>query len=310
MSELILHQYAESLFSEKVRLLLGYKRASYRMVEIPMIMPRPYYIPLTGGYRKTPVLQIGSDIYCDTALICRVIDDMYPENTIYPEAQAGTDNAVAQWTDSFFLKVCAGLVFQPKAAAANPLFQDEEKRKAFVADRINLTGGSNDLQMALETAEPYFLAHLDRLDTQLGGSQPFLGGETPSIADFSTYHNCWFVNERDVLRDMFDPFRHVIAWYDRMVDFGHGEFEMISGAAALDAAIRSEPDEVPESVFVEDFEVGQEVDVLPIDYGRQPVRGELLIAGLDEIAVVRNDDQAGRMVVHFPRMGFEIQPVN
>ena len=70
MSELILHQYAGSPFSEKVRALLGYKQVSYRMVDIPMIMPRPYVIPLTGGYRKTPVLQIGADIYCDTALIC------------------------------------------------------------------------------------------------------------------------------------------------------------------------------------------------------------------------------------------------
>src|SRR5689334_19212590 len=35
--------------------------------------PRPELMPMTGGYRRTPVLQIGADIYCDTQLILRVL---------------------------------------------------------------------------------------------------------------------------------------------------------------------------------------------------------------------------------------------
>jgi len=34
-------------------------------------MPKPDLTALTGGYRKTPVLQIGADIYCDSQLIMR-----------------------------------------------------------------------------------------------------------------------------------------------------------------------------------------------------------------------------------------------
>ena len=37
--------------------LLGYKHQDYHMVEIPVIMPKPDLMALTGGYRKTPVLQ-------------------------------------------------------------------------------------------------------------------------------------------------------------------------------------------------------------------------------------------------------------
>jgi glutathione S-transferase len=35
-------------------------------------------MPLTGGYRKTPVLQIDADIYCDTQLILREIERRAP----------------------------------------------------------------------------------------------------------------------------------------------------------------------------------------------------------------------------------------
>ena len=31
-------------------------------------MPRPDLMPMTGGYRRTPVMQIGADIYCDTQM--------------------------------------------------------------------------------------------------------------------------------------------------------------------------------------------------------------------------------------------------
>jgi glutathione S-transferase len=63
MSGLILHHYPTSPFAEKVRLIMGYKKLSWQGVTIPMVMPKPDLMPLTGGYRRTPVLQIGADIY-------------------------------------------------------------------------------------------------------------------------------------------------------------------------------------------------------------------------------------------------------
>ena len=308
--QIILHQYPESLFSEKIRLLLGYKQASYAMVEIPIIMPKPDLMPLTGGYRKTPVMQIGADIYCDTALISRVIDDIYPDNSIYPEQRTSVDQAFAHWTDTFFFRVCVAIAFSPRAAASNPLFQDQNAIAAFMADRAELSKGSSELQMTFEIAEPHFLAHLNHLDTELGSDKPYLGGELPTIADFSTYHNIWFIYTREVLRDYFDPFPNLVAWYKRMLEFGHGDFEMIEGQMALKQAQAASPDEVDEGTFLGGLTSGQEVDVMPIDYGFQPVRGELLSAGLDEIAIARTDEQVGRVVVHFPRIGFQVNPVS
>ena len=65
MSEIILHHYPLSPFAEKTRVALGIKGLAWRSVIIPQIMPKPELMPLTGGYRKTPVMQIGADIYCD-----------------------------------------------------------------------------------------------------------------------------------------------------------------------------------------------------------------------------------------------------
>ncbi len=50
-------------------------------------MPKPDLAALTGGYRKTPVLQVGADIYCDTALIARRLDAEKATPALFPEGQ-------------------------------------------------------------------------------------------------------------------------------------------------------------------------------------------------------------------------------
>ena len=71
----ILHQYAGSPFSEKLRLMFGFKGLAWQAVETPPIMPKPDLMPLTGGYRRAPVLQIGADIYCDTQRIAAELEN-------------------------------------------------------------------------------------------------------------------------------------------------------------------------------------------------------------------------------------------
>ena len=78
-----------SPFAEKIRLIFGFKNLHWSSVLIPNIMPKPDLTALTGGYRKTPVLQIGADIYCDTALIADVLEEHSPHPTLYPAGIAG-----------------------------------------------------------------------------------------------------------------------------------------------------------------------------------------------------------------------------
>ena len=57
MADIILHHYDISPYAQKVRLGLGLKGLAWVSVELPVIMPKPNLTALTGGYRKTPVLQ-------------------------------------------------------------------------------------------------------------------------------------------------------------------------------------------------------------------------------------------------------------
>src|ERR1700731_529564 len=134
VSEIILHQYVTSPFSEKIRKIFAHKKISWRAVEQPVIMPKPKLIPLTGGYRRIPVMQIGADIYSDTGIIIRKIDELYPEPTIYPgglEAAAHTMNIFA---DRRMFWSTTPVIFEKMAKMVPP---------AFIADRSKMMQGAD-----------------------------------------------------------------------------------------------------------------------------------------------------------------------
>ena len=307
MTDLILHQYAASPFSEKVRCLLGYKKQSYRMVEIPVIMPKPDLMALTGGYRKTPVLQVGADIYCDTSIICKVIDDFYPEKSIYPASKEASVSAAAYWTDTFLFKASVAVAFQPKALAGSEIFSDQETAAAFMADRAELSKGSTELSMELSIAQSHWSMHMGRLELQLSQAS-FIGGDAPNIVDFSTYHCCWFVYKNEVLQSELVNFPAVVEWMNKIKAFGQGDSTFLTGEEAVeiarDSSIKTKQDS--ERMLEEEPALGQVVEVMPIDYGFQPTRGELLASSPDEFVVKRVDERAGEVAVHFPRMGFQL----
>src|SRR6202051_3847698 len=95
MSKVILHHYPLSPYSEKIRLALGLKGVSWNSVEIPVWTPRPKLTPMTGGYRRTPILQVGAEFYCDTLHILRAIEELGTSGSLYPKGQEGLAKAAA-----------------------------------------------------------------------------------------------------------------------------------------------------------------------------------------------------------------------
>ncbi|XOV88262.1 MAG: glutathione S-transferase C-terminal domain-containing protein [Pseudomonadota bacterium] len=198
------------------------------------------------------------------------------------------------------------MAFQPRALAASRLMSDPVQAAAFAADRAALTKGSNALSMSLAEANPYFLAHLARLDRQFQET-PYLFGAAPVIADFSTYHCLWFVYNNPTLQDLFAPFSALASWMGRMRAFGPGEFSDMTGSEALAIARAASP-RVEEAVDpgLDGIEAGEQVSVTPIDYGFDPVVGRLVVASTEDIVVLRDDAEAGELAVHFPRLGFSL----
>ena len=309
MSDIIFHHFQSSPFSEKVRLIFGYKKLAWKSVIVPIIMPKPDVVALTGGYRRTPVLQIGADIYCDTALIAEVLERIAPLPTLYPAAGAGLARTLAQWADSTLFWTVIAYTFQP--AGLKSMFGNltPEQMKAIADDRALLRGNAPRISVA--SASGQLPEYLRRIEQMLADGKPYLLGGLPTIADFSVYHPIWYLRNATAVAGILNAAPKLSAWADRMAALGHHEFEAISGEQAIAIARDSKPAVTAESPFVDTHGValGDRVAIQPTDYGLDPVEGELVLAADNEFAVRRTDERADTVVVHFPRLDFQLKKI-
>jgi glutathione S-transferase len=305
MSQLILHHFASSPFAEKVRMMLGFKGLAWTSVQIPNIMPKPDLVALTGGYRRTPVMQIGADIYCDTALIADLLEQLEPEPTLYPRSVEAASRTLAQWADATLFWTAIPYTMQPEGLAVMFKGVTPEQMKAFAEDRNALR--NNAPRMRIPEARLNFEIYLGRLEAMLG-EQAFFFGDEPSIADFSIAHCLWFVTRGGPVAEILKPHQKLVTWFDRMRTFEHAPAQDIPSGAALDIAQASTPlASKGLEVDVHGFGLGEKVQVAATDYGTDPIFGTLYSATRDAFAIRREDPRAGVVVVHFPRLGFEVR---
>jgi glutathione S-transferase len=299
MSELILHHYDISPYAEKIRAILGFKGLAWRSVHIPIVMPKPDLTVLTGGYRLTPVLQVGADIYCDTKVIARRLEQERPEPTLYPKGTPALDRAVSLWGEAIFMSLVT-------IGFASGAFSRE-----FIEDRKKMVPGGFDEAQALALMPSrldHIRATLDLLEKQLADGRPFILGNAASLADFSVYHSLWAMRGNPASVAFFAGLPRVGAWLDRIGAFGHGTSVEMEAAAAVKIAREATPTTKP----AEDpgdpsgRRVGDRIRVFPEAYGRDPVEGELVRADAHSIAIRRRDERVGEVVVHFPREGMII----
>ena len=308
MHDFILHHYNFSPFAEKIRTLLGHKNAHYKVVNIPIIMPKPDLVALTGGYRKTPVLQHNNHIYCDTRLMARVIDEQFSGESIFPSALSFTANTLAQWADQHLFSVAVALAFSPSGFKAFRQRVSEKFVEDFVNDRAKMREGSSGLSMDTNTALQLMPIYLQKMEQQLSSVGPYICGEQISIADFSIYHCLWFINNNAGVSVLLEGYPTLNGWFEAMKAIGHGSQTSIHATAALDIAYSAQKVLFSEDDFLEvnGFSFGDRVEIIPNDYGIAAVIGELIISKTDEVAIKRTDEKAGEVYVHFPRVGYKI----
>ena len=289
MSDLILHHFDYSPFAEKARLTLGLKRLAWRSVQIPMIMPKPDLMPLTGGYRKTPVLQIGADIYCDTRLIARELERRFPSPTLFPGGNRGLSLALTHWADTAF--------FEPGAGLSMALTQ--EVPEAVIIDRKAFFNFMNFDRLREDV--PHMLAQLRAnaalLEQQLADGRDYVLGTEAGWADIACYFPVWmariFVPS---CAPILDANARTTAWEGRMKAIGYGQRTDIDAQVALDIARDAKP-AASSGVDASDplqLRSGERISVSPDDYGKVPVAGELVTLTLDEVAVRRKDARGRR----------------
>ena len=307
MSDVILHHFALSPFAEKVRIGLGLKQAAWKSVDIPIIMPKPDLMPLTGGYRKTPVMQVGADIYCDTQLIMLELERRLPSPPFLLKGREGEARAITMWIDRNMFAPAVGLVMSQIDVAG-------KFGAGFARDRSDFSGRNFDperLRAALPVNRDQAYGQLSLAEAMLADGRRFVLGAEPSMPDCALYNPVWFIQQHlGVAASPLDRLPRIVAWSERMKALGNGKRKDITATEALEIAKSAKP--AATSVDAGDpsgLEAGRQISITPDDTGKVPVSGELVGLSADSISIARNDPRVGEVVVHFPRAGFIIQPL-
>ena len=304
MNELVLHHYPFSSFSEKLRVAFGVKGLAWRSVEIAGLPPRPLLAPLTGGYRRAPVLQVGADIYCDTNAILPALDRLHPARSLVPAGSEGVAQGLGfAWERQLWIPIIGVLVH----------YIGEHIPPDFIKDRKEGYLGIDISQAAMA---PQFDQHVQAVRAQVAwlnqalAQRPYLFGEAPSAADLACWQTLWLLRKNcppDV--DALLGLARLLPWYERIAAYGHGTPTVMSAEAAFEVARAAKPAAVTHLDPNGDpggLKAGCPVTITPDDNARVPVKGTLVAASASHIVIHRNDPQAGDLHLHFPRIGFDV----
>lgn len=306
MSDLILHHYWPSPFAHKIRLALGLADISWKSVEIPRVPPKPLLMPLTAGYRRTPVLQNGADIYCDTQIIVRAISEFSVASALLPKRQRGQILAFTDWLDGTVFNLAARVIITSALDTAPP---------EFIQDRGGLYFGPNWTPEGLKAQLPGVIrqlaAHLDSINQGLSDTGGYLT-ESPSYADVTIAYVAWFIRGRwDVGPEFLSQFPSVERIERDVHKQSTDRHEELPAESALMTALQAEsiaPRGV-EAQIGSGLSEGMRVSIRPqAETTDPPIIGCLRYLDRARVSIDHQDPQVGNVVVHFPVAGYQIQP--
>jgi glutathione S-transferase len=260
-------------------------------------------VELTGGYARTPVFQIGADIYCDTAAILDAIEASRPAPSLYPAPLGAAHRIIANWAGAAQFGAHVGAAFRNAPAEALPPGFAEDRKNRFVGFDFD----------AMPTYAPHLetqvLATAHWLDMILADGRPYIGGDEAGHGDFALYSNLWFLKIMPFAAEFAAKAlgsAKVSAWYDRVTAIGQGHQKEATAEDAIIAAQDALPTQVVGSV--EGFSANQRVAIRTEQSGDAPVVGTLLRCDGSGITVRRTSERAGEINVHFPRLGQIVSP--
>ncbi|MEO0773248.1 MAG: glutathione S-transferase family protein [Pseudomonadota bacterium] len=310
MTQIILHNYPKSPVAEKARVALGMKGLAWHSVEIPRLAPKPNLTKLTGGYRRTPVMQIGADIYCDSAVVIDELERRFPHPTFYPTTDTGLARLLSRWTDGPMFDLAVKIVLGSAGDALPADFAKDRGRLYFGADWAAGLKAAGD---ALPHLAAQIRGQLGWINDQLSYGRAFLLGDAPGAIDAQIYHIVWFLRGRWAQGPQFlSEFPALEAWEARVAQIGHGTVSNMTPEAAIEAArMDIVTEETADHHDPQGLRPGMRVTVSPdLDGGEQPVEGRVHAVSATRMALLREDADLGQICVHFPRVGYRIDAGN
>jgi len=309
-NDVILHNYPQSPVAEKVRVAFGIKGINWRNVEIPRLPPKPMLTPLTGGYRRTPVMQIGADIYCDSQCIIRELERRFPSPSFMPTTDAGLLWCLSRWTDGALFELAVKIVL---GAGLDSLPQEfaEDRGRLYLGE--DWAEGLRQANKELAHLIAQFNTSLLWLNQQLDDGRKFLTGPDAAAIDAQIYHVMWFVHGRwEGGPGLIGQYANVARWMDTVKALGHGQQSDLSAEDALSIAKTAT---TSTAVFIDSndpqaLQEGQRVSIKPdVNGGEQAVHGNVRLANVETIAIDRISELVGDVCVHFPRSGYRVETV-
>ncbi len=286
--------------------MFGYCDMQWQSVISPAMPPRPIVDPLAGGYRRIPITQLGADIFCDTKLIANEIASLCNK----PELAVETcGEEIARYSD-----YVDTVIFMAGIQSADPrkmlftvfkLFSPLQAIK-FIKDRAGVQKTSSVKRIGREHALKLLDDHFNDMQSRLENSE-FLFGDSPSIADFSAYHNLWFKNVTSG-SERLESQHNINRWFKTMSEFGHGTRVDSSKTDAFAAARNNEPRALSDDMQQAEH-IGAMVEIKPSDYAKDSVSGELVGEDNSRWILSRQTTDLGTLHVHFPKQGFEVNTV-
>ena len=185
---IILHHFDASPFAEKARLALGIKGLAWQSVELPVILPKPDLMPLTGGLSAhAGDANRGRTSFCDTRLMMRVLEEQFPGPTLFPGGKMGMPYGLGFWTDTAFFRASCVIIFSNMG---------DKLPDAFIQDREAMTGvpfRPEVLKPMEPAARASWRCFAGWIDDHLKDGKPWIMGDAPGLADINAFMNVWFL---------------------------------------------------------------------------------------------------------------------
>ncbi|KIW71209.1 hypothetical protein PV04_03400 [Phialophora macrospora] len=316
---IVLYHYSFSPVARRVLWYLSLRGIDYAECKQPPVLPRPDVAALGIKYRRIPLMAIGRDIYCDSRIILRKLEELFPNSAL--SASSAEEKAVEKLLEIWNME--AGLFARASQLipTSMPLLNDPH----FTKDREDYSGRSWSKEQ-IEANRPEALAAIrsafNVLETTLlaDGRDWVLKGDHPTLADIEAIWTFdWLKGLKGALpQELISDKKYpkVFAWIARFND----ALKAAKAKAPKPATLKGDAaaERILNASFVDKdpgfdladplgLQRGTEVEVFPIDSGTHH-RDQGRLIGLTEEEIVLSTKAEGKEVhLHYPRVGFRIR---
>ncbi|WP_299123215.1 glutathione S-transferase [uncultured Tenacibaculum sp.] len=306
MEKIILHRNYGSPYCQKIIAMLGYCKLDWFSELTSKGMPRPTQEILAGNYsRRVPILQIGSDIYCDTKEICHQIAEISGNKVLSYYHLTEEQQVFSDQLEFEFGKAVMGLLNPIEIITSYFKHIPIKDAYEFIVDRLQVkkrTKGKNPLEeKSKDEWKSILIYYLKMIDGILENHQFLSENSVPSYVDLTAYTHVWYSYRLNHLKYA-KGLPNIKKWLKRMDSFDIGNYKELAKNEVINIALASEP-KLIDSSFLNATKLNEETSVVVNDelaFIMNPVNGVLVGKDSKKTILERRHSKIGKVHIHVP----------